>query len=255
MKKAIVLSSGGVDSTTCVSIAVDELGKENVTTVSVIYGQKHIKEIECADKVAKYYGVNHKVIDLSGAHIFDDSNCSLLQGSTAEVPEETYAEQIAKLDGNKGVSTFVPYRNGLMLSSVAALAVSMYPDDDVDIYIGAHADDAAGNAYADCSKEFTDTVAKSIEIGTYGRVHLKAPLVTWNKAQVVKKGLELGTPYQLTWSCYRGKELACGTQCATCMDRINAFRENRVIDPIQYAVNIDWTGCNKIEYLKDCYHD
>lgn len=146
MKKALVLSSGGVDSTTCVSIAIDELGKENVTTVSVYYKQKHSKELECAEKIADYYGVDHKIIDLSATHIFDDSKCSLLQGSDEDIPEESYADQIAKLDENKGVSTFVPYRNGLLLSSVAALAVSMYPDDDVDIYIGAHADDAAGNA-------------------------------------------------------------------------------------------------------------
>lgn len=233
MKKAIVLSSGGVDSTTCVSIAIDELGAENVTTVSVYYKQKHSRELECADKIAEYYGVSHKVIDLSGTHIFDDSNCSLLKGSTEEVPEETYAEQIAKLDSNKGVSTFVPFRNGLLLSSVAALAVSIYPDDEVDIYIGAHADDAAGNAYADCSKEFTDAIGKAINIGTYGKVNLVAPLVTWNKAGVVKKGLELGTPYYLTTSCYNGREKACGV-CGTCRDRLAAFHANGVEDPIEY---------------------
>ncbi len=252
MKKAIVLSSGGVDSTTCVSIAVNELGKENVTTVSVLYGQCHSKELKCAEKIAEYYGIAHKVIDFTATGIYDDSNCPLLAHSTEEIPEKSYADQIAE-NGEGKVSTYIPYRNGLMLSAVAALAQSMYPDDDVDIYLGAHADDAAGRAYADCSVEFTNAIGKAIEIGTYEKVHLKAPLVNWNKSEVVKKGLELHTPYHLTWSCYRGKELACGTQCATCMDRINAFRENRVIDPIQYAVNIDWTGCKKIDYLADKY--
>ena len=85
MKKALVLNSGGVDSTTCVSIAVKDVGKENVTTVSVYYGQKHSKELECAEKVAQFYGVPHKVIDLSKTGIFDGSNCPILSHSTEEV--------------------------------------------------------------------------------------------------------------------------------------------------------------------------
>ena len=229
MKKAIVLSSGGVDSTTCVSIAVQDLGKENVTTVSVYYGQKHSKELECAAKIAEYYGVDHKVIDLSKTGIMDDSNCPLLAGSTEEIRHESYADQIAH-DGEGMVRTYVPFRNGLMLSSIAALAMAKYPEDEVDIYIGAHADDAAGNAYADCSEEFTDTIGKAINIWTYNKVHLKAPLVNMNKAGVVKKGLELGTPYELTWSCYEGGDKPCGT-CGTCIDRAAAFAANGVKDP------------------------
>ena len=229
MRKAIVLSSGGVDSTTCVSVAVKELGKENVTTVSVFYGQKHQKELECAEKIAEYYGVDHRVIDLTQTGIMDDSNCPLLQQSTEDIPEQSYAEQIEQ-NGEGMVTTYVPFRNGLLLSSVAALAMSKYPDDDVDIYLGAHADDAAGNAYADCSEEFTDTIGKAISIGTYGKVHLKAPLVNLNKAGVVKLGLELGTPYELTWSCYKGGEKPCGV-CGTCIDRAFAFKSNGVSDP------------------------
>lgn len=230
--KAIVLSSGGVDSTTCVSIAVDEFGAENVTTVSVVYGQKHIKEIECANKIAEYYGVDHRVIDLSNTGIFDDSDCPLLAGRDTEIKHESYAEQIAK-DGEGKVSSYVPFRNGLLSSSVAALAQSKYPDDEVQIFIGAHADDAAGNAYADCSEEFVSAMDKAINIGTYNKVNIRRPLVAWNKSQVVKKGLELGTPYQFTWSCYEGGEKACGT-CATCIDRLAAFKANGVDDPIEY---------------------
>ena len=96
MKKALVLNSGGVDSTTCVSLAVKELGAENVTTVSVFYGQKHSKELECAARVAMYYKVDHKVIDLSNTGIMEDSNCPLLSQSTEKIPEHSYAEQIAK---------------------------------------------------------------------------------------------------------------------------------------------------------------
>jgi len=229
MKKALVLSSGGVDSTTCVSIAIKDVGVENVTTVSIFYGQKHSKELECAEKVAKFYGVPHKVIDLSKTGIFDGSNCPLLQQSNEDIPEKSYAEQIAE-NGKGMVTTYVPFRNGLFLSSVAALAMAIYPDDEVDIYLGAHADDAAGSAYADCSCEFTSTMGAAIAIGTYEKVRIKAPLVNLNKAGVVKIGLELGTPYHLTWSCYRGGDKPCG-KCGTCIDRAAAFAANGVEDP------------------------
>ena len=226
-KKALVLSSGGVDSTTCISIAIDELGSENVSTVSVFYGQKHSKELECAKKIAEYYGVKHYELDLSA--IFKYSNCPLLSQSTEEIVHESYAEQIAK-NGEGMVRTYVPFRNGLMLSAVASLAVSIYPDDMVDIYLGVHADDAAGRAYADCSEEFTDAIGKAINIGTYEKVNLRAPLVNLSKAEVVREGLELGTPYELTWSCYEGGETPCGT-CGTCIDRAIAFKLNDISDP------------------------
>lgn len=230
MKKGIVLSSGGVDSTTCISVAIEELGVENVMSVSVYYGQKHDKELKCAEDVAKYYGIDHRVIDLSNTGIMDGSNCSLLQGSTQDIEHKSYVEQIEENDTGI-VTTYVPFRNGLMLSGIAAMAMSIYPEFDVDIYLGAHADDAAGNAYADCSLEFIESIGEAIAIGTYHKVHIKAPFVTCNKAGVVKKGLELGTPYELTWSCYEGGEVPCGT-CGTCIDRIQAFNANGVIDPL-----------------------
>lgn len=227
MKKALVLSSGGVDSTTCVGIAVNDVGYENVSTVSVFYGQKHNKELECADKVADFYNVKHYVLDLS--NVLQYSNCSLMKNSTEEIPMMSYAEQIEK-NGEGKVSTYVPFRNGLMLSAVAALAQSIYPDDDVDIYLGAHADDAAGRAYADCSEEFTSAMNTAIVIGTYGKVRVVAPLVNLNKAGVVKLGLSIGVPYKYTWSCYAGGDKPCG-HCGTCIDRAKAFEANGVSDP------------------------
>lgn len=226
-KKALVLSSGGVDSTTCVGIAVKDVGSENVSTVSVFYGQKHNKELECADKVAEFYNVKHYVLDLS--NVLQYSNCSLMKNSTEEIPMMSYAEQIEK-NGEGKVSTYVPFRNGLMLSAVAALAQSIYPDDDVDIYLGAHADDAAGRAYADCSEEFTSAMNTAIVIGTYGKVRVVAPLVNLNKAGVVKLGLSIGVPYKHTWSCYAGGDKPCG-HCGTCIDRAKAFEANRISDP------------------------
>lgn len=230
MKKSIVLSSGGVDSTTCVSIACDRFGAENVSTLSVFYGQKHSKELECARNVANHYRVSHYELDLST--ILQYSNCSLLTNSTEAIKHKSYAEQIAE-NGEGMVDTYVPFRNGLLLSAVAALAMSLYPKDDVYIYLGAHADDAAGRAYADCSDEFVSAMTEAINLGTYGKVHVEAPLVDMTKSEVVATGIKLGTPYELTWSCYEGDELACGT-CGTCIDRLEAFRLNNMADPITY---------------------
>lgn len=227
MKKAIVLSSGGVDSTVCVAMAVDKFGKENVSTVSIFYGQKHRKELDCAKAVSDFYGLSHYEFDISSIMRF--SNCSLLANSTQEIVHKSYDEQIAE-NGEGKVSTYVPFRNGLMLSVCASLAQSIYENDDVVLYLGAHADDAAGNAYADCSKEFVDTMSKAISIGTYKQVKVEAPFAGSNKAEVVHKGLELKAPFHLTWSCYEGGEKPCGT-CATCIDRAKAFKANNAIDP------------------------
>ncbi len=226
MKKAMVLSSGGVDSATCLGIAIEALGRENVSAASVFYGQKHQKELEQARKIAVFYGIRQYEIDLSA--IFRYSDCPLLAASSKEIAHTSYAQQIRENGGM--ASTYVPFRNGLMLSAAASFAMGIWPDDNIEIHIGAHADDAAGNAYADCSKPFTDAMGSAISIGTYGRVHLAAPLAAMNKAQVVAAGLRLGVPYELTWSCYEGGERPCGA-CATCRDRAAAFAANGVRDP------------------------
>ncbi len=222
--KALVLFSGGVDSTTCLGLAIDKYGKENVIALSVSYGQKHTKEIECSRKIAEYYGVEHIYLNL--AKIFEYSDCSLLEHSDREIPKESYAEQIEKGDG-KPVSTYVPFRNGLFLSSAASIALSK--DCDV-IYYGAHSDDAAGNAYPDCSDAFNKAMGDAIYIGSGNQLRIEAPFVNMTKAEVVKTGLALKVPYELTWSCYEGKERPCGV-CGTCLDRAKAFELNGVKDP------------------------
>lgn len=236
---AVVLNSGGVDSTTAVGFAVNHYGKENVITVSAYYGQKHSIELECAKKIAEYYDVKHMEIDLS--KIFSYSNCSLLANSTEEIRHKSYADQIAE-DGEGMVRTYVPFRNGLLLSSVAAIAMSLVenkPDTTATIFLGAHADDAAGEAYADCSPEFAETMNRAIKIGTYNKVNVFAPFVKMTKAQIVSLGLALKVPYELTHSCYEGERPCCGT-CGTCIDRINAFKANGAIDPVPYKININW---------------
>lgn len=226
--KAIVLSSGGVDSTTCLAVAIDKLGAENVAAVSIFYGQKHDKELRCARQIAEYYKVPHYELNL--ANILKYSNSSLMQNSTEDIIHKSYADQI-KEQGEGMVSTYVPFRNGLMMSAVAALGMSIFPDEEVDIYLGAHADDAAGNAYADCSEAFIDAMGQAISIGTYNKVHVVAPFADKNKAQLVGVGLGLKVPYELTWSCYEGGETPCGT-CGTCIDRIKAFELNGTVDPL-----------------------
>lgn len=223
--KALVLFSGGVDSTTALALAINEYGRDNVIALSISYGQKHDKEIEAANKIAAYYRVEHLYLDL--AKIFQYSDCSLLQHSNDEIPHESYVEQLSKTDGIP-VSTYVPFRNGLFLSSAASIALSKKCSV---IYYGAHSDDAAGNAYPDCSDEFNNAMNQAIFQGSGQQLKIKAPFVKMTKADIVKIGLGLNVPYELTWSCYEGNDKPCG-QCGTCIDRQNAFIKNGIIDPL-----------------------
>ncbi|SFN94078.1 MULTISPECIES: 7-cyano-7-deazaguanine synthase QueC [Pseudobutyrivibrio] len=225
--KALVLVSGGLDSTTCLALAVKEYGHENVVGLSIFYGQRHDKEIKAADAVCEYYKVEHITLDLST--MFQFSDCTLLQHSDGEIPEESYDKQLEKTNG-KPVSTYVPFRNGLFLSSAAAIALSKGCSK---IYYGAHADDAAGNAYPDCSSDFNNAMNTAIYEGSGKQLTIEAPFINKNKAGVVKLGMELGVPYELTWSCYEGHDKACG-KCGTCIDRIAAFELNGIKDPIEY---------------------
>lgn len=145
--KALVLNSGGVDSTTCVGIAINKYGKDNVITASLYYGQKHDKELQCAQKVADYYGVRHIEEDISNVMKYAKDVCTLVKGGD-NIEHASYAEQIAE-HGEGRVATYVPFRNGLLLSIAAAYADSLFPGEKVEIFYGAHADDAAGRAYAD----------------------------------------------------------------------------------------------------------
>lgn len=244
--RGIVLVSGGLDSCTVLAKALESSKPEDIVAVSVNYNQKHSRELECAKKVAEYYGVRHEVLDLS--QVYAHSNCALLKQSDEAVPETSYAQQLKDRKDN-GVLTVVPFRNGLLLSAVAGMAQSIFPDQEVIIGLGNHMDDAAGNAYADCSEEFIAAMREAISIGTYHKVYLWSPLVNMNKAQIVKEGLRLNAPYHLTTSCYNGRDEACG-KCGTCLDRLAAFEANGVIDPIDYEIELNWSGCKKIEYAE-----
>lgn len=223
--KKVVLLSGGIDSSTCLAVALQDCKSENVLAVNMYYEQKHDREMQSARDIAAFYGVELMEVDLSV--IFEKSDCSLLKRSNKAIPEGSYAEQ-QKESIDKPVSTYVPFRNGLMLSAVASIAISVGASE---IYYGAHADDAAGNAYPDCSTNFTNAINKAIYEGSGKAVSVVAPFITCNKSKVVEKGLELNVPYELTWSCYNGGEKPCG-KCGTCIDRIKAFEVNGVKDPL-----------------------
>lgn len=225
MSKALVLFSGGTDSTTCLALAVEKYGSENVIALSVSYGQKHFRELLSAKKITEYYRVQHIEIDVS--KIFENSDCSLLTSSEKEIPKESYAEQLKSTDGMP-VSTYVPFRNGLFLSVSASVALAN--DCDV-IYYGIHSDDSAGNAYPDCSQEFNEAINKAIFLGSGKQLSVIAPFVGMKKADVIKTGIALNVPYELTWSCYEGNDKPCGL-CGTCRDRIDAFKKNGLTDPL-----------------------
>lgn len=229
MNKALVLFSGGLDSTTCLAMAVKEYGNENVIALSVYYGQKHNKEIECANKIVEHYKVKHLKYDLS--IIFENSSCSLLKKNDTDIPHEDYAEQVKKTNGQP-VSTYVPFRNGLFLSVATSIALSLGCNA---VYYGAHKDDACGNAYPDCSIDFNDAISKAIYKGSGDKIIVKAPFINKSKSDIVKIGTELSVPYELTWSCYEGGDVPCG-KCGTCIDRLKAFESNGLCDPLLKVV-------------------
>lgn len=222
--EAVVLLSGGIDSTTCLALAVDYYGAENVLALTAYYRQKHAKELEAAKKVAAYYGVRQMEINLADA--FSKSDCPLISGNR-DIKHQSYAEQLKDLGGEGTVDTYVPFRNGLFLSYAAAVAISVGAEK---VFYGAHADDAAGRAYPDCTPEFASAMDEAIYEGSGKKCSLHAPLIDLNKAQVVAKGIKLNAPYALTWSCYEGGEKPCGV-CGTCIDRRKAFEANGIEDP------------------------
>jgi 7-cyano-7-deazaguanine synthase len=220
--KAVVLLSGGIDSTTCLALAVRESTSHETLAVSFSYGQKHSAELEHAAKVAAFYGVGHRILEVP--RLFGASTSTLIQGGAAN-PAVAYEE----LD--EGVSpAYVPFRNGVFLSMATAVALEV---DAGFVYFGAHSEDAQRWAYPDCTPEFIGSMASAMFVGSYMKVRLISPLQWSSKADVIRLGTLLSAPYHLTMSCYNGTEPACGT-CPTCRSRRNAFRANGLEDPIDY---------------------
>lgn len=216
--KAVVLLSGGLDSSTALALARDR-GRE-CGAVSFYYGQRHLIELEAAECIARMYQASHTVREVS-----IPKGDSLLLNHQAPMVAMSY-------DEIKGVSpTYVPNRNAIFLSLSAALALAWEADE---VWFGAHADDAANWAYPDCTPEFIGAMAAAIYVGTYHKVRLITPFTHMTKAEIVKVGDELDVPYKFTRSCYTNDRLHCGT-CPTCISRKEAFRDAGVADPTEYS--------------------
>ena len=223
--KGFVLHSGGLDSSTALAIAIQIHGVSNVTSVGVDYGQRHIKEMQKASELCGYLGVRRICVRLP------EQPSSMLTDPQVSIPEVSY-EEIS------GVSpTYVPFRNGQLISTIVAIAHAEVKDTGVGaaVYLGNHAEDAFNSAYPDCSLEFAGAMASAVLVGTYGEVRLRTPLQWMTKADIVRKGTELGLDFSKTWSCYKGGEKHCGL-CPTCRARKKAFEVAGVEDPTEYEV-------------------
>ncbi len=220
MPKAYVLLSGGVDSTTALAIA-NEDWNGRVAAVSINYGQRHTKEIDQAKLIADYFSNQFIVRDITG---FIQKGG--LTDESLDIPPVSYD------DLPKGVSpTYVPFRNGTMLSLITGMAAV---DEEAEaVYIGVHAEDAENWAYPDCTPEFIGGMANAIYVGTYHKVRLYTPLIWMHKWQIILAGTRLGVDWSLTWSCYEGREMQCGV-CPTCRARKEAFQLANVKDPTVY---------------------
>lgn len=232
MRRAYVLLSGGIDSTTALHVALRD-GFDSIVGVSIDYGQRHAKETVFAQRTCQLLRLAHTFIDLHGI-----IPRTMLTDRAAEVPDISYSEI-------QGVSPiYVPFRNGLMLSAIASRAqgdrvryAQVLPKsaelDEWAIYWGAHAEDAHNWAYPDCTPEFAGAMANAIFVGTYHKVRLLTPLQYLGKAEIIKLGTELGINWERTWSCYKGEEIHCGT-CPTCRARRDGFKAAGITDPTPY---------------------
>jgi len=217
MKNALLVLSGGMDSTTLLY----ERKNEIALAVSFDYGSNHNgREIPFAKFHCEKLGIEHLTIPLKFMHDYFKS--SLLSGADA-IPEGNYADENMK-------STVVPFRNGIMLSVAAGLAESR---GLTKVMMANHFGDH--DIYPDCRKEFVDAMSQAMSAGTYANITIDAPYTLISKADIARKGKALGLDYGQTWSCYKGGKAHCG-KCATCLERKAALAEAGIEDTTEYEV-------------------
>jgi len=216
MKKAVVTFSGGLDSTTLLYWSAKQY---EVSALTFDYGSKHNKmEQEAAAKITRLLNIPHKIIKLPFINELFES--SLLK-SGAEIPEGHYEDSSMR-------STVVPFRNGIILSIAVGYAESIGAKN---VFYAAHAGDHA--VYPDCRPEFLNAISDAARHGTYLNIAIKDPFIDMTKKEIVTLGKELGVPFELTYSCYKGGVLHCG-KCGTCVERKEAFQLAGIHDPTQY---------------------
>ncbi|WP_105201556.1 7-cyano-7-deazaguanine synthase QueC [Pseudoalteromonas sp. T1lg10] len=215
-EKVVVIYSGGMDSFTVLNKALRQ-GHE-VYALSFNYGQRHVKELEVAKQVCEQLGVNHKIVDISAIN-------QLIGGSSLtddiDVPEGHYEEESMK-------STIVPNRNMILLSLAVGYAVSLKASK---VFYGAHSGDHA--IYPDCRPEFVKKMDDVCRIANYDEVEIVCPYFDNSKIDILTDGLKMGLDYSQTWTCYNGREQACG-KCGACQERLEAFALNNAVDPLPY---------------------
>ncbi len=212
----VVIYSGGMDSYTLLHSALRE-GHE-VHALSFDYGQRHRRELACAETVCCDLGIAHEVVDIRSIQ-------ALLKGSaltdSVSVPEGHYQESNMK-------DTVVPNRNMVLLSLAIGHAVSVGAGA---VWYGAHGGDHA--IYPDCRPEFIRRMDAVAQIANYDPVHVEAPFMELSKGDILARGLAMGLDYRHTWTCYNGREQACG-RCGACVERLEAFVRNGISDPLPY---------------------
>ncbi|MHA1300686.1 MAG: 7-cyano-7-deazaguanine synthase QueC [Candidatus Helarchaeota archaeon] len=220
MKKAVCLLSGGLDSSTVIYYAKSK-GYE-IYALSFEYGQRHFKEMESAKKIAKLVGAKeHKILKIDLTQI----GGSALTDVNIAVPTDRTDEQIA----TEIPVTYVPMRNSIFLSFAAAYAETIGADT---IFAGMNIIDYSG--YPDCRPEYINAMEKAINLGSKAQnFTIETPIIKMDKAEIIQLGSKLGVPYEYTWSCYKGEDLACG-ECESCKFRKKGFEEAGLIDPIKY---------------------
>lgn len=221
--RTVVVLSGGMDSTVCAALAAREHGAEHVAALHVSYGQRtEAREQRAFTAICDRLGIQRRLMVRNQA--ISEIGGSALTDSNLAVPAA--GAQI----GHKVPITYVPFRNAHFLAVAVSWAEVIGAEA---IYIGAVAQDSSG--YPDCRPEYYRAFNELIRTGTKeGRIEIRTPLIGMRKAEIVKLGLEIGTPFDLSWSCYSREDRACGT-CESCTLRLRAFEAAGSTDPIPYA--------------------
>lgn len=220
---AICLVSGGMDS--CVTAAIAHRENDELAFLHVSYGQRtEERERQAFDDVANHFRVNARLV-ISLEHLASIGGSSLT--------DETIPVTAPNLSATTIPSSYVPFRNAHLLAAAVSWGEVIKASA---IYIGAVAEDSSG--YPDCRPEFYEAFQNVIDLGTKPetRIEIRTPVIYLKKSEIVRRGLELGAPLHLTWSCYRESELACGN-CDSCALRLRAFREAGASDPIPYLLD------------------